>query len=503
MTMILLFVLLVLPAAAAAASATTVPVIETIVVTDHGVVGDGITDDTTAMRKIFNPPTDLAYMGRDQKTQHCSQRRHIIIPDVAVVLTYPLNITSCTTFQIEGRLVAIPNITASSAWSVLPPLKNYASSEDGYRMFTRNQFHPFIYVYNATDVHITGTGVVDGNGPYFWDLYKHKDPVFATIGGRPNLLQTVYSNNIEIDSVTFKDSPFWTLHPVMSSNIHIHHVTIRAPMYSPNVDGIDPDSCSDVVIEHCDVACGDDHIAIKAGVCGLDSDKRYRNKCTKWIGGSGTSNRPYMTKNVTVRNNIFRTGMGIAIGSEMSGSIGSIQIYNNTIGLCEFGHEDMYHSCGWGPALHIKTTIARSGSIEDVVIEDNTVYNTSMFIALHTDYQVRNDQPLPAGYPKTLIRNITFRNNVVVGQARHAGFECSPFDYCHNITVVNNTIWNVLKGNKMTDDTTPWSCAFIDSYVVHGNYPNGLEECMANSMNQTTSNMVERQETIYHLSDYR
>ena len=41
-------------------------------------------------------------------------------------------------------------------------------------------------------------------------------------------------------------------------------------MYAPNSDGIDPDSSRDVMIEHNDVSCGDDHIAIKAGVCGED-----------------------------------------------------------------------------------------------------------------------------------------------------------------------------------------------------------------------------------------
>jgi hypothetical protein len=242
---------------------------------------------------------------------------------------------------------------------------------------------------------------------------------------------------------------------------------------APNVDGIDPDSCKDVMIEHCDVSCGDDHIAIKAGMCGGDSPL----DCVK---DTAFKNGTYETKNVTVRHNIFRIGMGIAIGSESSGGISDIKIYDNIVGLCEQGHcEDT--CCGWGPGLHIKTALSRGGVIQNVEFRNNIVYNNTSFVSLELDYQ-SGEEP-PKDYPPTIVRNISFVGNKALGGAIGASWHCSAHDACEQITVVNNT---VLHG----DEHNPWNCKYIQSYHVAGNSPPGLGDCMKNSMHPTAATMV-------------
>jgi polygalacturonase len=442
-------------------------------VTDHGAIGDGVHDDTEAMRRVLKLPSAGATDERDSSHCCCRKRRHVVIPEGVTILSYPLNLTSCTVLQVDGTLIAMPS---TKNWPIVPPVMTYGSSEDtfhGARII--NQYHPFVYAMNASHVRITGRGTIHGNGQYWWKFFQNEMAADSPLqwGGRPNLIQTVYCRDVEIDSVTMIDSAFWTVHPMLSHDIFIHHVTIRSPMYAPNVDGIDPDSCHNVMVEYNDIACGDDHIAIKAGLCGSANENRSINKCMDPNWQQKLSR--LSTRNVTIRHNIFRTGMGVAVGSESSGSIRDVFIYNNTIGYCPSGHA-VSTSCGWGPALHLKTTMTRSGSIQNIYFDNNTVHNTSMFILVETNYHAENQQRIPQHYPKTLVKNIFFRNNRAVGAATSAQFHCNALDPCHEIHVINNTILKV---------TNPWGCQYIQSYHARDNVPGGLEECMANSMNRT------------------
>lgn len=453
--------------------------------TEHGVIGNGLQDDTVALQNLIDsvPPHSVVF-----------------VPLGRVVVTGPLTLKNDDfTLQIDGRLQAWDATAAvlKDVWPRLPPLPTYGDSRDAGQYM---RYQALIYASGLTNLRITGSGTIDGRGQRWWDAMQHNRSLLWA--GRPNLIQIVNSSWIEIDSVELRDAPFWTLHPVLSRNVHIHHVTIRAPLYALNVDGIDPEyvfgvlaegdlistivayvyacsrcciygSCRNVMIEYVDVACGDDHIAIKAGVCGESSP----NNCTDPVWSSGTA---YQTDNVTVRHSTFGRGMGIAVGSEMSGSVTNVHIYNNTIGVCDEG-PDPDRGCGWGPALHVKTTIARGGRLENITFSNNTVWNTSMFLSVEMAYQTI-DGKLPDGYEPTVIRNIFFISNLALGSATAATFACSQYDACHGITVVDNLIVNAAA------ESSPWHCQFIATdFVVEGNVPSGLEECMSASMNSTAT----------------
>ena len=145
-----------------------------------------------------------------------------------------MNLTSHTTLQVDGSLLAIPS---APHWPVMPPVPIYGDSEDRRGGWIINQYQAFVYAGNGENVRITGNGLIDGGGPYWWDLFKKQDELLK-YGGRPNLIQTVNVTGFVMDSVTLKDSPFWTVHPMLSKDIHIHHIKIRAPLYAPNVDGM-------------------------------------------------------------------------------------------------------------------------------------------------------------------------------------------------------------------------------------------------------------------------
>jgi polygalacturonase len=395
---------------------------------------------------------------RQQVVNNCV----IYIPSNVTVISAPFTIYSHMTLRVDGVLRAWNGHDDEEKiltdWPILPPLPTYPSSQD---MGFVAQYKAFIYARNATNIRITGKGIIDGRGSWWWDQYTNKTKVLQA--GRPNLIQLLDCTHVEMDTVTLRDSPFWSVHPVLCQFVHIHDLKIRARLYAPNVDGIDPNSCQHVLIENNDIACGDDHIAIKAGLCREKYDKNTSGNCTDPIWASGT----YQTMDIVVRENIFRTGMGIAIGSETSGSIRGVHIYNNHIGVCESG-SDTDTSCGWGPAIHLKTTIDRGGVIEDIVFENNTVYNTSMFILVEMDYQ--GEEVVPTDYPASLVRNVAIIGNRAVASAVGASISCSEHAPCRNVTIVGNVVENAGSSN-------PWNCQHVQGSTIHDNHPSGLE-CM-------------------------
>ena len=117
-------------------------------------------------------------------------------------------------------------------------LPSYGTGRD---VATPLRFRPLIFSRNATGLSLTGGGVVDGQGETWW--LKH----FARRlrWSRPRLVECMYCDGLLIEDLTFRNSPFWTVHPYMSQDVHIHHVNITDASPADahfNTDGIDPDS---------------------------------------------------------------------------------------------------------------------------------------------------------------------------------------------------------------------------------------------------------------------
>ena len=108
----------------------------------------------------------------------------------------------------------------------------------------------------------------------------------------------------------------------------------------PNNDGIDPDSCRNVLIENCTFSTGDDCVVLKAG---YDQDGRR-------VG------RP--TENVVMRWCEAKRGHGgLVIGSEMSGSVRNVYLHDSTFD-------------GTDRILRIKSRPGRGGIVEKVWVEN-------------------------------------------------------------------------------------------------------------------------------------
>lgn len=80
---------------------------------------------------------------------------------------------------------------------------------------------------------------------------------------RPNFLCLHECRNILLEGFTIGSGPNWTIHPLYSENSTRRGVTVDTD--GPNSDGIDPDSCRDVLIENCTFSTGDDCVMLKSG----------------------------------------------------------------------------------------------------------------------------------------------------------------------------------------------------------------------------------------------
>jgi len=157
---------------------------------------------------------------------------------------------------------------------------------------------------------------------------------------RPNLVLLTECKIVLLEGVTFQNSPAWCLHPLMCENLTVRNVFVKNPWYAQNGDGIDAESCKNVLIENSVFDVGDDALCMKSG---RDEDGRKR---------------AMPIENVIIRNcTVYAAHGGFVIGSEMSGGAKNIYVSN-----CTFIGTDI--------GLRFKTTRGRGGVVENIFIKD-------------------------------------------------------------------------------------------------------------------------------------
>lgn len=211
-------------------------------------------------------------------------------------------------------------------------LDDYSLVKSRWEGKVQDSYMPLVYGRDLVNVSVTGRGVLNGKGQWWWT--QHKDKILKY--PRPRFISFENCERVLIEGIKLIDSPSWTVTPVNSKNITIHNISIKNPADSPNTDGINPDSCSDVRISDCNVDVGDDCITIKSGV----EANPERNPC----------------RNITITNCTLLHGHGgVVIGSEMSGSIQNVVISN-----CVFNETDR--------GIRLKSRRGRGGVVEDIRI---------------------------------------------------------------------------------------------------------------------------------------
>jgi polygalacturonase len=162
---------------------------------------------------------------------------------------------------------------------------------------------------------------------------------------RPNLVVLTNCGKVLLEGLTFQNSPAWNLHPLMCNNLTIRNIKVKNPDYAQNGDGVDIESCKNVLVEGSVFDVGDDAICIKSG---KDEEGRKRNM---------------PTENVIIRNNLVYAGHGgFVVGSEMSGGAKNIFVSD-----CSF--------MGTDKGIRFKTTRGRGGIVEKIYIKNLNMFN--------------------------------------------------------------------------------------------------------------------------------
>jgi DNA sulfur modification protein DndE len=157
---------------------------------------------------------------------------------------------------------------------------------------------------------------------------------------RPNMISFTNCFGVIMEGVTFKNSPAWTLHPLLSKHITIKDVQVINPWFGQNNDALDLESCSHTLIDNCTFDTGDDAITLKSG---RDEEGRKRG---------------VPTAHVIIKNTKVHHGHGgFVIGSEMSGGVHDIYVKD-----CVFSGTDI--------GLRFKSTRGRGGTVRDIYIKD-------------------------------------------------------------------------------------------------------------------------------------
>lgn len=330
--------------------------------------------------------------------------------------------------KVGGKVIVPAGYTYTGAVHLLDNV-NLHFEDGAYLMFTTDyaqylpavhtrwegielyNYSPMIYAYQKKNIAITGKGIIDAQATVeeYWLPWKstkylpdqNQDPdrkaLFQMSADnvpleerqfgdghylRPSCVQTFECENVLIEDITVNNSPFWMVHPVFTNNLTVRGVTVES--YGYNNDGINPDSCKNVVIEECHFKTGDDCIAIKSG----------RN--------NDGMNKAISSENIVAQNNTYYTGKGACatVGSEMSGGIKNIFFRDNK-------SEDTVEHL---QALSIKTNGDRGGTIENIYFKNIEANNTEDRAVLFTMFYEEGDTEVTTPVIKNLfIEDCTFK----------------------------------------------------------------------------------------------
>ncbi|SPE40920.1 Endo-polygalacturonase/pectinesterase [Candidatus Sulfopaludibacter sp. SbA3] len=232
----------------------------------------------------------------------------------------------------------------------------------------------FLTADHATGGGIMGDGAIDGRGGAkllgqnvtWWDLAKTAK-IMDQSQSVPRLIAIRQSDGFTMYRITLRNSPNFHVGVDQTNGFTAWGVKIQTPKTARNTDGIDPSSSTNVTIAYCEIATGDDNVAIKTGATGPST-------------------------HMTIAHNHFYSGHGMSIGSGTAGGVSAIRVQDLTLDGTDYG-------------IRIKSDRSRGGVVEDVSYENVCMKDVPNPILLTPMYTTFSGNRLPV-YRNILLKNV-------------------------------------------------------------------------------------------------
>jgi polygalacturonase len=331
------------------------PTTRTHDISAYGAVGDGSTNSTAAIQRALNA---CSAMGGGE----------VIVPQGNFV---------------TGSIVLGPRTTLrfmdGATLTGSPRIEDYPITNVRWEGEWRPGHRAMISMDHVEHVAVVGPGKIVG--PPF-ELANLRPNGNGNARG-PSILEPIECRDVKFEDFSIEYGRMWNVHMTYCEDVVVRNVKIRSATNRSNGDGIDVDSCKNVLIEKCDIETGDDAICLKSGR-GMEAVRIARP-----------------TDGVIIRDCILScpSFACVGIGTEMSGGVRNVKIEN-----CTFVRAVN--------AIFIKAKDGRGGFIENIAGENWTVQSGVQHV-IHFDLQNKGIVAFEEvtgedAFPR--VKNLTFNN---------------------------------------------------------------------------------------------
>jgi len=201
-----------------------------------------------------------------------------------------------------------------------------------------------IYADSATNISISGAGVIDGRGRTFAKLSWNDEGIT-----RPHLLRLIRCSDVSVSGVTLRNSGCWMQHYLACDRLRISDIFV-VNRNNYNNDALDLDGCHDVVVEGMVADSDDDAITLK-------------------------STSPRLCENIRIANCVVSSHCNaIKLGTETTGGFRNISIAGIVVKPSYDQREKFFGQ--WRGSSAISLEIVDGGVMENVSVSDITVEGT-------------------------------------------------------------------------------------------------------------------------------